>query len=170
VKKLLKKTNVIDTVVKKIGLQDEIGKWDLPGFFGLITKWYLFLIFGLTPAAESVSLPNLSAFLTSVALWIPKIISAIVIVMVGYVLAEYIAKKIKEVKSTKSSLTAKVAKVITLIFVVLIALKQIGIEVSVAENSFLIILAGVMLGLAIAFGLGFKDEAKAIVKSIRKKL
>ena len=169
VKKVLEKTKVIDLVIKKIGLQQEIGRWDLPGFFGLIVKWYIFLVF-LNPAAQVVSLDTLSVFFSSVALWIPNIILAIVIALAGYVLAEYIAKKIRETKAKKNSLMAQAAKVITLIFVILIALKQVGIEVSVAENSFLIILAGVMLGVAVAFGLGFKDEAKAIVKEIRKRI
>ena len=168
VKKLVEKTKIISLVIKKMGLQAEIGKWDLAGFLGLITKWYIFLVF-LNPAAQVVRLDTLSVFFSSVALWIPNIILAIVIALVGYVLAEYIAKKIKETKSKKKSLMATLAKIITMVFVVLIALKQIGIEVSVAENSFLIILAGVVLGLALAFGLGFKDEAKKVLKDVMKK-
>jgi hypothetical protein len=169
VKKLLQKTKVISLVVKKIGLAQEIGKWDLEGFFGLIVKWYIFIVF-LNPAAQVVRLETLAVFFSQVALWVPNIILAIVIALAGYVLAEYIAKKIRETKAKKNSLMAQAAKVITLVFVVLIALKQIGIEVSVAENSFLIILSGVMLGVAIAFGLGFKDEAKSVVKDLRKRL
>ena len=50
------------------------------------------------------------------------------------------------------------------------ALDQIGVNVKLAENAFLIILAGIMLALAIAFGLGMKDEAGDIVKKMKKKL
>ncbi|MBD3164355.1 hypothetical protein GF323_04090 [Candidatus Woesearchaeota archaeon] len=169
VKKILVKTKVVSLVVDKIGLKKEIGKWNLTGFLALITKWYIFIIF-LNPAAQVVSLHTLSNFFNAVALWIPNIILAVIIVMAGYVLAEYLAKKIKETKARKTSLLASAAKLITMVFVVLIALKQIGINVSVAESTFLIILAGVMLGLAIAFGLGMKDEAKDIVRKVREKI
>lgn len=169
VKKVLEKTKVLTLTIDKIGLKEEIGKWDLSSFFGLIVKWYIFIIF-LNPAAQVVELDRLSDFFSAVALWIPNIILAVVIVMAGYVLAEYLGKKIKETRAKKNSLMASAAKLITMIFVVLIALRQIGINVSVAENTFLIILSGVMLGLAIAFGLGMKDEAKSIVKKIRKRI
>ncbi len=169
VKKVLDKTKVISIIIKKLGLNQELGKWDISGFFGLIVKWYIFIVF-LNPAAQVVSLSTLSIFFSSVALWIPNIILAIVIALAGYILAEYIAKKIRETKAKKNSLMAQGAKIITIIFVALIALKQIGIEVSVAETSFLIMLGGVMLALAIAFGLGFKDEARGIVKEIRKRI
>jgi small-conductance mechanosensitive channel len=86
------------------------------------------------------------------------------------VFAEYISKKIKETKAKNNSLLAALAKIITTVIVILIALKQIGIRVDVAENSFLIILGGVMLCFAIAFGLALKDEAKNIVKEIRKRI
>ena len=49
-------------------------------------------------------------------------------------------------------------------------LNQVGIEISLAENTFLIVLAGVMLAVGIAFGLGLKDDARAIVKEIRKRI
>jgi len=169
IKKVLDKTKACTLIIKKVGLEKEIGKWDISGFFGLIAKWYIFLIF-LTPAAEVVRLPTLAEFFLAVSKWIPKIILAVIIAMAGYVFAEYLAKKVRETKRKKTSHLASFVKVVTMIFVVLIALKQVGIEVSVAENTFLIVLAGAMLGLAIAFGLGFKDEAKGIVKNLKKKL
>lgn len=169
VKRLLDKTKIISLGIKKMGLQHEIGKWDLSGFLGLITKWYIFLVF-LNPAAQVVKLTSWSTFFSDAAKWIPNIILAIIITLAGYVLAEYIAKKIKETRAKKKSLMASTAKIITLVFVVLIALKQIGIDVSIAENTFLIILSGVMLGFALAFGLGFKDEAKSLLRDIKKKL
>ena len=169
VRHVLVKTKLVTLIIKKMGLYQEMGKWNLPHFFGLIVKWYIFVIF-LNPAAQVVKFNALAAFFSAVALWIPNIILAILIVMGGFVLAEYLAKKIRTVKSNKNSWLASVAKIITMVYVVIIALRQIGLEVAIAENTFLIILAGVMFGLAIAFGLGFKDDARALVKEVRKKL
>jgi hypothetical protein len=169
VKKILDKTKIIPNIIQKMDLTTEIGGWNLTKFFGLITKWYIFLVF-LNPAAEVVQWSSLASFFETVALWIPNIILAIVMVMAGYILAEYIAKHIKDTKSKRNSMLAAGAKAVTIILVAMVALKQIGIQISVAENSFLIILAGIMLGLAIAFGMAFKDDAKGLIKEIVKRI
>jgi len=169
VKSILVKTKVCTLLVKKMDLNKDVKKWNFPSFFGLIVKWYVFIVF-LTPAAGQVTFNGLSRFFLAVALWIPNIILAIIIVMVGYILAEYIAQKIRETRAVKKSLMASIAKVIVWIFVILIALRKIGIDITVAENTFLIILAGVMLGVALAFGLGFKDDAKGLLKKLKKRI
>ena len=169
VKKVLVHTRIIELAIKKVGLEREMGRWNLPDFFGLIVKWYVFVIF-LNPAAQVVKLTSLAEFFSDAALWIPNVILAVIIALAGYVLAEYIAQKIRKVRSKQKSLMASTAKALTLIFVALIVLRQIGIAVSVAENAFLIVLAGVMLGLAIGFGLALKEDAKNVIKELRKHL
>ncbi len=168
-KKLLDKTHLVELLIKKVGLQAEIGTWDITGLLALFVKWSIFVVF-LNPAADVVRLDTLAEFFLDIALWIPNIIVAIVIMLGGLVLAEYIAKKIRQTRAKKESLLAGLAKVIVIVYAALISLRQLGIKVSFAENSFLIILAGIAFGLALAFGLGLKDEAKDLVKGIRKRL
>ena len=169
VRHVLDRTNLIKKAVEKLDLQREVGSWNLSHLFGLITKWYIFVVF-LTPAAQVANLTSLADFLNAAALWIPNIILAVVIALAGYVLSEYIAKKIREVKSKQKSMLASAGKALTLIFVALIVLRQVGIAIDVAENAFLIVLAGIMLGLALAFGLAMKEDARDLVKDIRKRL
>src|SRR3989338_7007129 len=169
VRHVINRTCVARKVVSRLGLQDEIGTWDLGELFGLITKWYVFVIF-LNPAAQAVKLTYLADFLKAVALWIPNIILAVIIALGGYVVAEYVAKKIRMIKAKQKSLLASSAKGLLLIFTALIVLRQVGIAVDVAENAFLIVLSGVMLAIALAFGLGMQDDAKNLVKEVRKHL
>ena len=166
---ILRRTKVIDLAIEKAGLQSEMGRWDMPHFFGLIIKWYIFVVF-LNPAAQVVRLTSLAEFLSEAALWIPNVILAVIIALAGYVLAEYIAQNIRKIRSKQKSLMASTAKALTLIFVALIVLRQVGIAVSVAENAFLVVLGGVMLGLALGFGLALKDDAKNVIKELRKHL
>ena len=88
--------------------------------------------------------------------------------------ADYISMKIKDTKAKSAGIIATFTKIVIIIFVLLIALDQIGLKVSIAQSSFLIILAGIMLGIAlmigIGFGLGLKDEAKKAIKTIKKKI
>lgn len=169
VRHVLDRTGIIRKIIFKLDLQKEVGNWNISHLFGLITKWYIFVVF-LTPAAQTANLTSLADFLNSAALWIPNIILAVIIALAGYVVSEYIAKKIREIKSKQRSLLASTGKLLTLIFVALIALRQVGIAIDVAENAFLIILGGIMLGLALAFGLAMKDDAHDLVKDIRKRL
>ena len=160
-------------VLDKTHAKNVFGKLQLSKFLALITKWYVFILF-LPPAAALVQLRTLSTFFLAVAMWVPNVIVAVIIAMIGIGAAFYIEKKIVETKAKAASILAMVAKVIIYIFTLLIVLDQIGIRIAVAQTSFLIILGGVMLAIAlvlgIGFGLAFKDDARGIIKEVKKKL
>jgi small-conductance mechanosensitive channel len=169
VRKVIERTGVVKHVIKKLDLTREVGNWNFGELAALLVKWYVFVIF-LNPAAQIVELPELAAFFSSVALWLPNVILAVLIALAGFVVAEYLQKKIQQVKNKKKSLLAASAKVLTIIFTVIIALRQIGVAVDIAETGFLIVLAGIMLGLALAFGFALRDDAKELIKDLRERL
>ena len=169
VKWVLDKLKVFQWLVKQAKLNKFVGKWDFPKFFGIVTKWGVFVLF-LGPAANFVKLAPLVTFLTALSLWVPNLILAVVIAFLGIVLAEFVAHQVAETDARNAALVGTGAKVLILIFAFLMALKQMGVAVSLAENAFLIILAGIMLAVAIAFGMGLKEEASDLVKDLRKKL
>ena len=108
--------------------------------------------------------------MNSAALWIPSLIAAVIVALVGLIAADYVAAKVTEVKAKSSGIIANTLKLVIVVFTLIIALSQLGVDVSIAENTVLIIIAGIMLALGIGFGLAFKDEAKAIIKDVKKKL
>ena len=160
-------------LMHKTSLKKLFGDFKLSKFLALITKWYVFVLF-IPSAADMVRMRALSSFLTDVALWIPNIIAGVVIALIGILVADYVSVKIQETKAKAAGLVAIVAKVIILVFVALIVLSQIGVQVHVAESSFLIVLAGIMLGVALMIGIGFglalKPEASSMIKKIKKKI
>ncbi len=158
----------------KSALSKAIGPTNVSAFLGEILKWYVFIIF-LQVAVDLLSLGTLSSLLHTFVLWLPNVIAAIIILFVGIALAYYLELKIKEHTKMKGiSLSGKLAKLIVLILVAIIALQQIGIDVSVLENAFLVVIATVGLGVAIAigigFGLGLKGNANKILANLKKKL
>jgi hypothetical protein len=167
--KILHKAKLDRLVVEKTTLDKIMGKFELSHFLGLIVKWYVFVLF-LGPAAALVRLPALTSFLNSAALWIPSLIAAVIVALVGLIAADYVAAKVTEVKAKSSGIIANTLKLVIVVFTLIIALSQLGVDVSIAENTVLIIIAGIMLALGIGFGLAFKDEAKAIIKDVKKKL
>ncbi|MBD3354506.1 hypothetical protein GF361_00815 [Candidatus Woesearchaeota archaeon] len=169
IKKLLKKAKLDQMVTKRKTVKNITGKLELSALLGLIVKWYVFVLF-LTPAASLVKLPALSTFLNSAALWIPNLIAAVLIALVGLIAADYIYEKISGTKTKKSALIASVTRIIVVVFTLVIALNQMGIDISIAENSLLIIIAGIMLALAIGFGLALGKELRPTVKKMIKKI
>lgn len=145
---------------------------NVPHILGMITKWGIFALF-LASAASVVQLGGLASFLELLALWIPNLIAAVIIALAALIAGDYASFKIQETKIKSSAYVGLGVKSAILFLGAIIALKQIGIDVSIVEHSFLVILGGVMLALAIAFGLGFgevlKDEAPAMVKNLKKR-
>ena len=56
------------------------------------------------------------------------------------------------------------ARYAILIFVVLIALDQVGIGGDIVRQTFLIVLAGIIFALALAFGLGGREWAAELLE------
>jgi len=169
VKRACVKLNLDKWALAKTNLQKMTGKFSLSAFFGIIVKWLVFVAFW-PQAAALIKLPSLSGMLTRVAAWVPDLIWAIVIAMGGFIGAEYVAKQVTETKTLGASVIATVLKAVIIIVTAMVALRQIGIDIGVAENSFLIILAGIMLAVGLGFGLALKGEATSIIKAVKKRL
>ena len=173
VRGILEKINFDKWVVQKTDLTRVLGKFKLSRFLGTITKWYTFILF-LPTAAGLIYLEPLSAFLLEVARWIPNVIVAVILALIGLMAADYVDHRITETKAKAAGTIAWIAKVVIYVFTVLIVLAQIGIRVEVARSSFLIVLAGIMLGIALMIGIGFglalQDEAKKLIQKAKKKL
>jgi xanthosine utilization system XapX-like protein len=172
VTEILDRVRFDDWVLKHTSVNKTIGDFEFGRFLALVSKWYTFILF-LPPAANVISLEPLQNFLLAVALWIPQAIVAVILGLIGVMAAEYAEMKVVETKAKRAGWVASASKAVILIFTVIVVLDQLGIRVDVAKDSFLVILAGVMVGLSLAFGIGFglgmRDEAKKIVTNIRRK-
>lgn len=142
-------------------------------FLGLISKWYVFALF-FGPAATFVKLYPLAVWLDSLYVWIPKLLGALLIGFAGFIAADYVRGHIHGVRGKGHQLIADVANGVILVFTALLVLDQVGLKVSVATNSFLIILGALGLGFALAvglaFGLGMQKEAGSYLKQLKRKL
>jgi hypothetical protein len=160
-------------VFEKTNLSHAIGRFDLTHFLGMITKWYIIVLF-LGATAARIQLHTLAAFLGTLSMWIPEVIDAVVIGLIGVIAGMYVEKKVTETRAKGSKIVAMVTKWVIYVFTALIVLNQVGVQVALAQNSFLIILGGLVamlaLMLGISFGLGFKEEAKKIIGDVKRKL
>ncbi|MBI2133868.1 hypothetical protein HYU11_04255 [Candidatus Woesearchaeota archaeon] len=161
----------IDHHVKRAGVAHSIGFVSISNLAGGITKWYVFSLF-LIPASEIMRLGTISTLLRDLATWIPDLIAAVIILLVGLIISDYIADRMLHAKRKGVKLASSAVRWFLIFFVAMTALDQIGINISFATTTSLILVAGFALGLAIALGLGFgfalKEEAKTTIKHIKK--
>ncbi len=170
VEKLLDKSG-IDLKLQKVCKTDMLGRVQCSNILGLIVKWYVFIAF-LAAAVEIVHLGVLTGFLQTVVNWLPNLIVAVLLVLLGLVLADYVDKKIHETKIKGAELVARTLYIAIMIIIGVISLNQIGIDVSLLQNLILLAVGSVAVGLALALGislgLGMKDDAKKFVKDFRR--
>jgi hypothetical protein len=69
----------------------------------------------------------------------------------------------------KPEILAGISRWAIIIFAVTIALEQLGIAPLLVSATFNIILGGIVLALALAFGLGGKDAAAKYLEELKKK-
>ena len=159
----------LDKQFEKAHLIKAVGKFQPSIFFGEITKWAIFLVFFLPQIADTLRLGTLSILLRDFASWIPNVLYAAIIVVLGLLVVNYVVDWLEEHSKTKGSkFTASVIKVVLMLLVILVALRQIGIDVTLIEQTFLILLAGAALALGLAFGLGSRKEVENLMKSMKK--
>lgn len=172
IKKGLQKADV-DKKFAKTNVSRAIGNIKISDLAGAVAKWYIIFVF-LGPAVDLLRLGVLSDLLQRFVLWLPSLLVALLVVFVGLVFGDWMQSSIEKAKLRGIRVFSTAAKVVIIIAVAIIALNQIGVDVSLAENTFLIIVGAVALAFALAIGLGFgfalKDEAKGVIKKAKKKL
>ncbi|MCP3682307.1 MAG: hypothetical protein GY861_06415 [bacterium] len=172
VKKILEKSKV-DDHLKKAGLAHSIGFLSISTLLGGLVKWGLFIAF-LGEAAKIVNLDVITNLLTQLARWFPSLVVAIAVFLVGLVLADFAADRVLHAKRKGMRLLSGLVRWVIIVFVSLIALDQIGVDVYIASTTAFIIIGSIAFGVALAFGLGFgfafRDEAKGIIKKVKKNI
>ena len=143
----------------------------MSSLFSVIARWWIYLAFIAAALSNQVlGIPALALWIAEVQAFIPRIIGAAIILVVGYVLAEYIRSHIKKGPTLYGALVGKVLFFFTLYVSIALALPILGISSSLISNILLVIIASVGLGVAIALGLGLKDAVADVSKRYVKKM
>lgn len=140
---------------------------DTVGIFGLIAYWVVILA-ALIIAFNGLGLTYITDLLRQVVLFVPHVIVALLVLAFGAYFARFIGITVttycRNVGIQDADLLGRVAQYAIIAFVVLIAFDQMGVGGQIVRESFLIILAGVVFGLALAFGLGGRRWAAAMLE------
>lgn len=168
----------IDKLAEKIGLKKEMEQigfhFSFASLIGEAIRWF-FIILTLITVVDILHIRQVTLFLTQIALYIPNVLAAVIILSVGLIAGRFIYGIIKDVLSSFNSaisanLVATIAKWAIYIFSIMAALVQLKIAVDLIQILLTGIIALVALAGGIAFGLGGKDNAKKIIEDIIKRM
>ncbi len=158
----------VKAAFKKANIDLHIG-----GFLGWLAKWFI-LILALIIAADTLGWDQITVFLSEVVSYIPNVIIAVVILLVGIVLGSFVQGIIKSTLDASglqtSAFLSGIAKWSIVVFSFMAALVQLGIAESLIQVLFTGFVAMVALAGGLAFGLGGKEFAAEILKKIKKDL
>jgi hypothetical protein len=161
-KSILKKLNADKYF--KFGRGFEVSK-----LFPLIVSWIIYLWF-IRSAVGILGVPELTMFFVELLVFLPKLLEAMIVILVGYLLAKYVQGQVIATKAEYSEFIGRVIFFFTIIIAIDLALPLVGIRTEVIDGIILILFASVGLGIAIALGLGLKDTVAKVAKKYAKKL
>ena len=140
---------------------------DTTEILGLLCYWIVILA-ALVIGFNGLGLNYITDLLVKVLLFVPKVIVAVVILAFGAYFARFIGNALcayaKKLQLQDAELLGRLAQYAIVTFVVLIALDQMNIGGDIVRQTFLIVLAGVVFALALAFGIGGKDWAAELLE------
>ena len=172
VAKILQMAN-LDEWAREHKLRDAIAGIPLSELVGSFVKLYVILIF-LAQAADFVLLGSIRTFLNALVYYIPLVIAGLIILVLGVLLAKFVRNKIEATQHKFKKAAASVIEFIIIYVALVIALKRIGIDVSLLEYAFLVAFTVFVVLIAVVIGLGvgsaFKDDAKDFVADLKKDL
>jgi len=164
----------VDQAVERIGFKQGMKKAGISisvaKSLGQVVTWFLIIVFVMA-AADILKLTGITDFLGKVIYYIPNIIVAVVILLAGVLLANFLSKlvrgSVKMAGLVSGNVLAEITKWAVLIFALFAALDQLEVASSIINTLvtgfvYMIVIAG-----GLAFGLGAKDQAADFLKKIR---
>lgn len=140
---------------------------DTTGIFGALFYW-LVLLAALVIAFNSLGLTYITDLLGQLVLFVPKLIIGLLILVAGAYFARFVGNAVylycRNAGVQDADLLSRLTRYAILTFVVLIALDQANLGGAIIRHSFLIILAGIVLALALAFGIGGQHWAAGMLE------
>lgn len=161
-----------DQVMDRTGLPEMMQRagvrTDPAGLLAGVVYWFIFLIF-VVAAANAVNVPAITSIVTNIVLFLPNVFVALLILIIGMLLARFVADLVRAGLSATTvggaALIAGIVRWAIILFALILAFNQLGISPNIIQTLFASVTFGLALALALAFGLGGRETARDIVES-----
>lgn len=160
-----------DQLAEKTGVEEFLKHGDmhitLASIISEVSYWLVLLIV-LVTVSSSLGLTAVADLFNRVALYLPNIIVAVLIIIFGTLLARFINRMVFAWLSNlgvDGALTiSTIAEYGVQVFAVFVALEQLAIGTQLLTTAFAILFGAICLALALAFGLGGREWAARAIE------
>jgi small-conductance mechanosensitive channel len=165
----------VDQVLASTGLDEVLNqagfKLDSGGFLGALVKWFIIIVF-LVAALDVLELTQVNIFLQQVVLlYLPKVIVAVLILLVAAVIAETMRNVVMGAARAAGMQSAHFVGGLTKwaiwIFAILAALDQLAIAPTIVQTFSTSVAIAIALAVGLAFGLGGQEAAGRYIERLR---
>ena len=163
----------LDRLMAGTGLTKLLGRAGIripvSALIGKVVYWFVLLIF-LVSAAESLGLERVSATLDMLALYVPKVFGAALILLAGVLLAQVLSGLVRgaaeSVGLDYANGLARMAQGLVIIISISVAIGQLEVKTELLNYVIAIVLITFGLAVALAFGLGSRELVGQILAGI----
>jgi len=142
--------------------------WAKPSEAVVAVVFWTLIIISLMAGLGALKIHAIDNLVTQFILYLPRAFSAVLILVFGYIIAGFIGRAVLIAAVNSGYHYAKLlAEAIRLLLTVLIlamALEQLQVAPGIVVAAFSIIFGGIVLALAISFGVGGIDAARRMIE------
>ena len=154
----------LDGTLSRVGIKSSASE-----IVGKLVFW-LFMLTILISASETLGLENVSRTINTFVEYLPNVIAAALIVVLGLLLAHFVRTVVETAAEGLgfgyARAVSRLAYIVLIAVVGILAIDQLGIETGLLDRVVEIILIAAGAALAIALGLGTRGVAKSIVSGV----
>jgi xanthosine utilization system XapX-like protein len=168
----------LDVALKNTPLNEGVERagfsLDSGAFLGTLVKWFVIIVF-LVASLDVLELTQVNIFLQTVVLsYLPKVIVAVLIIVVGALVAEVakdiVAGSAKAARIRSANFVGSLAKWSIWIFAILAALDQLQVASSFVQTLFTGVVVAISLAVGLSFGLGGQEAAARYIERLQSEI
>lgn len=160
----------LDKMVERTGLAGGLKQANIQstasGVLGQFIYWIIFLNF-LLLALESLGIAAAVEQLRLLIAYLPRLLAALFVFLAGALVAQFLGRASQAAVASMGiefhQAIGGAVRGLVLIMAVIISIQRLGVDVTILQESFITMLAIVLAGLALAFGLGGRDVARNVL-------
>jgi hypothetical protein len=165
----------LDELAKKFELRQSLERYGLRlhigNLLGWIVKWFIIIV-ALIATTDILGWDQVTDYLKDVVGYIPNVIIAVVILLAGIILANFVQRVVKSAveaaKLESAGFLSGIARWAILVFTFMAALVQLQIAEGLIQILFTGLVAMLALAGGLAFGLGGREHASRVLDRLRR--
>lgn len=167
----------IDNLLTRVGFRQA---WERSGYhlnsalvFYELVKWFFVVVF-LMAATNILGLQEVTEFLRSVVTYLPNVIIAVIILLIGILVAKFLENLVRASVKAAGLASANFLGTITrwavFVFALLVSLDQLHVAQEVIRIVIIGFVSAISLAFGLSFGMGSMKHAEDLISKLRKRV